>query len=314
MRLRNLDLNMLVSLDALLEERSVSRAAKRLDVAQPTMSTAMTRLRRHFGDELLQRSGNRYELTALAAVLRPQAADLVAAAERLFAAESSFDPLTSRREFTVMSSDYGLWTVGPPLANALVAGAPGCSLRLMPLTMTALDDVDRALEDVDFLLLPAGIVNPPRHLDLLRDEWVGVVSMDNERVGEVLTLSDLNQLPWVVTAGGTSRPAGSIESTPAVRQLALLGIHPRIAVVTESFLMTPALVQGSDRIAIVQRRVAEFAAADRALRVLQLPFPAVPLVEAAWWHPAQERDGGHRWFRGLLGRVAADFTGRRTSP
>lgn len=314
MRLRSLDLNMLVTLNALLEERSVTLAARRLDVAQPTMSSAIARLRRHFGDELLQRSGNHYELTALASRLRPQAADLVAGAERLFAVESTFDPSASKREFTVMSSDYGLWIIGPPLADALAAEAPGCRLRLVPLTMAALQDIDTALDDVDFLLLPKGIVDAARHLDLLTDDWVGLVSAGNERVNETLRLSDLAELPWVVTAGGTSGPAGSIEAVPAVRQLELLGVRPRIAVVTESFLMTPVLVKGSDRVAVVQRTVAEYAATDGALRILELPFAAVPLVEAVWWHPAHERDGGHRWLRGALGRIAADFAGRRAAP
>lgn len=314
MRLRGLDLNMLVTLNALLEEKSVTGAARRLNVAQPTMSTAIARLRRHFGDELLQRQGNHYELTQLATQLRPQAAELVAGAERLFAAESAFDPATSQREFTVMSSDYGLWIIGPPLANALAAEAPRCRLRLVPLTMAALEDVDSALAAVDFLLLPRGVVDAPRHLDLLRDAWVGVVATGNERVGHTLTVADLTELPWVVTAGGTNGPTGSIEATPAVRQLELLGVRPRIAVVTQSFLTAPALVKDSDRVTVVQSSVAQHAAEDGSLRVVELPFAAVPLVEAAWWHPARDRDGGHRWLRGALGRIAADFAGRASGP
>ena len=305
---------MLVTLNALLEERSVTGAARRLDVAQPTMSTAIARLRRYFGDELLERSGNHYELTQLAHQLRPQAAELVAGAERLFAIESAFDPAASIREFTVMSSDYGLWILGAPVANALATGAPHCRLRLEPLTMAALSDPDDALNDIDFMLLPKGIVDAPRHLDVLTDEWVGVVAAGNTRVGENLTMDDLAALPWAVTAGGTTGPTGSIEATPALRQLELLGIRPRIAVVTESFLSTPMLVTGSDRVAVVQRSIAEHAASDGTLRIVGLPFLAPPLVEAVWWHPARERDGGHRWLRGVLGRIAADFAGRRSPP
>lgn len=305
---------MLVTLNALLEERSVTGAARRLDVAQPTMSTALARLRRHFRDELLERAGNHYELTQLATRLRIQAAELVAGAERLFAAESVFDPATSTREFTVMSSDYGLWVIGPALANALAAGAPGCRLQLVPLSMAALQDFGETLASVDFVLLPTGIVDAPRHLDLLTDEWVGVVAAGNERVGDALTVADLAELPWVVTAGGTSGPSGSVETIPALRHLELLGVRPRIAVVTESFLTTPTLVKDSDRVAVVQRSVAQHTAVDGSVRVVELPFAAVPLVEAVWWHPASERDGGHRWLRGVLGRLAADFAGRRSGP
>ena len=311
MRLRSLDMNLLVTLDAVLEQRSITAAARRLDVSQPTVSTAVARLRRHFGDELLVRDGNHYELTPLAARLRPQAADLVAAAERLFAAESAFDPASSGREFSVVSSDYGLSTVGPALSRALSVGAPGCRLRMLPLTMAVLDDPDEALSSIDILLLPRGIVDGPRHLDLLTDEWVGVVDRDNVHVSDVLTAANLRELPWVVTAGGTSRPPGSVEATPAVRQLGLLGIRPRVAVVSESFLGAPLLVEGTVRLTVVQRRLAERAVVGRPLRIVGLPFDAVPVVEAAWWHPMHERDGGHRWLRGVLGRVAADFADRR---
>lgn len=310
-RLRSLDLNLLVTLDALLEERSVTVAAQRLDVSQPTMSTALARLRRHFGDELLSRSGNRYDLTPFAARLRPQAAELVAGAERLFAVESAFDPVTAQREFSVVSSDYGLSLVAPALARLVVAGAPRCRLRLLPLTMAALEDVDEALAAVDLLLLPKGVIDGHRHQELLTDEWVGVVATDNTEVAESLTLADLAELPWVVIAGGTSGPAGGLEATPALRQLALLGINPRIAVVTESFQAAPLLVEGTDRVTIVQRRLAERVVSGHGLRIVNLPFPAVPLVEAAWWHSSQMRDGGHRWLRAQLGRLAADFAAAR---
>lgn len=302
---------MLVTLSALLEERSVTAAARRLDVAQPTMSTALARLRRHFGDELLARAGNRYELTPLAARLQPQAVDLVAGAERLFAVESAFDPATAQREFSVVTSDYGLALVGPALTRTISAGAPRCRVRLLPLTMAVLDDVDEALAVVDLLLLPKGVIDGPRHQDLLIDEWVGVVATGNTAVAASLSLANLAELSWVVIAGGTSGAAGSVEATPALRQLALLGITPQIAVVTESFLSAPLLVEGTDRVTIVQRRLAERVVPGCDLRIVDLPFPVVPLVEAAWWHPAQMRDGGHQWLRAQLGKLAADFAGAR---
>lgn len=311
MRLRSLDLNMLVTLSALLEERSVSAAARRLEVAQPTMSKALARLRRHFGDELLSRAGNRYELTPFAVRLQPQAVDLVAGAERLFAVESAFDPANAQREFSIVTSDYGLSLVGPALSRAVSARAPHCRVRLLPLTMAVLDDVDAALSVVDLLLMPKGVIDGPRHQDLLTDEWVGVVATDNTVVADSLTLTNLTELSWVVIAGGTSGPAGSVEATPPLRQLALLGITPQIAVVTESFLSAPLLVEGTERVTIVQRRLAERAVLGRGLRIVDLPFAAVPIVEAAWWHSARTRDGGHRWLRVQLGKLAADFAAAR---
>lgn len=307
--MRNLDLNLLVPLEALLSERSVTRAAERLGGSQPALSTALGRLRRHFDDELLTRIGNHYELTALAEQLLPQLRTVLAGAERVFASGSEFDPATSDRRFTVMSSDYGTALVGPVLHRVVATAAPGTSLALEPLSLAALDGFGEALLDVDVILLPRGIARGGAHLDLLVDEWVAVVDPANARVGDELDLTLLGALPWVATAAAPAGATAAVESIPPVRQLELLGIRPRVAATTESFLAALLLVPGTDRVAVVPRRlaVAQGPGSGRALRVLSLPFAVVPLVEAAWWHPAHERDGGHRWLRRQLRQVAAEL-------
>ena len=129
-QLANLDLNLLVSLDVLLQERSVTRAAARLGLSQPTLSTTLARLRRHFGDELLTRVGNRYELTPLAADLLPRTADAVSVVQKIFARQPEFEPAESDREFAVLASDYVITVFGQALAVALRERAPGIGLRL----------------------------------------------------------------------------------------------------------------------------------------------------------------------------------------
>src|SRR6266699_4979020 len=123
-KLANLDLNLLVSLDALLQERSVSRAAARLGLSQPSLSGSLARLRRHFGDELLSRVGNRYELTPFALELAEKAAIALASVTRVFVSESDFDPARAEREFAVMISDYAITVLGPPLTTLLLERAP----------------------------------------------------------------------------------------------------------------------------------------------------------------------------------------------
>src|ERR1051326_7662721 len=99
-KLANLDLNLLVSLDALLQERSVSRAAIRLGLSQPALSASLARLRRHFGDDLLARVGNRYELTPLAAQLIDVTSGAMASVLRVFTSAEHFHARTAKREFT----------------------------------------------------------------------------------------------------------------------------------------------------------------------------------------------------------------------
>lgn len=170
MRLRSLDLNLMVPLDVLLAERSVTRAAERLGLGQPTMSAALARLRRHFVDDLLVRAGNRYELTPLATQLRPLVASALSGAERVFASVSEFDPSSAEREFEIVSSDYGVVTVGPALVRIVGELAPGVRLRLMSYDVSALDSPEDALREVDLMLLPHGIIGGFPHRDLLSDE------------------------------------------------------------------------------------------------------------------------------------------------
>ena len=302
MNLANLDLNLLVSLDALLEQRSVTRAAQQLGLSQPALSASLARLRRHFGDELLSRVGNAYRLTPLAAQLRPRVRLALDGVERVFSAQPEFDPAESTREFSVLVSDYGCAVLGDTLAQRLSEEAPAARLRLSHNTPGAVDSAQQTLLSTDLLVLPHGFVTDLPHADLHRDRWVLVVSADNADVGESVTVEQLETLPWVATYHGPTA------STPAARQMRMLGIEPRVQVVTESFLTVPGLVAGSDRIALLQERLVQLLPLDVGIRALPLPFDAGPLVEAMWWHPVNDRDPEHAFFRDLVQRAAHQAT------
>jgi DNA-binding transcriptional LysR family regulator len=124
---------------------------------------------------------------------------------------------------------------------------------------------------------------------------------DEERhaaVADGLTGRHLATLPWVATYHGPTA------STPAARQMRMFGIEPRVQVVTETFLTVPGLVAGSDRIALLQRRLVDLLPLDAGIRALPVPFEAGPRVEAMWWHPVYDVDAEHRYLRDLVGRAA----------
>ena len=196
-RLANLDLNLLVSLNALLEERSVSRAAARLGLSQPSLSAALSRLRRHFHDDLLSRVGNNYELTPLAAQLAEQVTTALAAVGRVFASEPDFDPATAEREFTVLVSDYAITVLGPALAT-LLQQAPSVRLRLHQVAIPVVNAASQALRDVDAMVLPHGYLSDLPSQQLFTDRWVCIVAADHPGIGEKLTMTDLEELPMVV--------------------------------------------------------------------------------------------------------------------
>jgi DNA-binding transcriptional LysR family regulator len=298
MRLANLDLNLLVSLDALLDQRSVTRAAQQLGLSQPALSASLARLRRHFGDELLTRVGNEYRLSPLAAQLKPRVRLALDGVDRVFTAQPEFDPAESTREFSVQLSDYACALIGTALSELLGEQAPRARLRLRHNTPDAVDHADQTLLTTDVLVLPHGFVTDLPHADLMRDRWVIVASADNPDVGDELTVEHLETLPWVATYYGPTA------STPFARQMRMAGIEPRVQVVTESFLTVPGLVAGTRRIAVLQERLFRLLPVDVGVRALPCPFEVGELIDAMWWHPVYDRDPEHRFFRGLVERAA----------
>ncbi|MEU3270054.1 LysR family transcriptional regulator [Saccharomonospora sp. NPDC006951] len=295
MRLRGLDLNLMVLLDALLAEKSVTKAARRIGLSQPTMSTALGRLRRHFSDDLLVRSGNQYELTPLAEHLRPLLSSALAGAERVFTSVPDFDPATAEREFTVLASDYGMATVGSSLHRIVAQRAPKVRLRLRSCPPGTIDRVDEHLRTVDALVLRKDVVQGLPSQDLLVDEWVAVVDADRHLVGGSATVAELSALPWVVTGSADEMPALGPRAADAV---------PSVAATVESFLAVPLLVRGTDRAGLVPRGIADRLTGSGEVRIVELRGEPTRFVESAVWHPVHERDAGHQWLRHCMSSVA----------
>ena len=295
-RLSSLDLNLLVSLDALLRERNVTRAAERLRLSQPSMSSALARLRRHFGDQLLLRVGNRFELTPLARQLVDRTSVALSALDLVFAASSHFDPHAADREFSLIMSDYILTVLGPALVATVCDRAPHVRLRFQQIRTTTLDEARDAMLTVDGIVLPHGYFAELPHLDLFRDTWHCVVSANNPAVGDELTVDNLAELPWVVTFYRSAL----LSTTMPFRQVTALGIQPTVQIVVESFLAIPTLVAGSNRIGLIHSRHAADLAPIDGIRVLPCPFDPAPLIAAFWWHPVYQQDPGHQWLREVL--------------
>jgi DNA-binding transcriptional LysR family regulator len=307
MNLATLDLNLLVPLDHLLRERSVTRAAARLGLGQPALSASLARLRRHFGDELLTRVGNSYELTPLAVQLRERTAAALAGVERVFASQPVFDPASSQRTFSVLVSDYPMAVIGEHVGKILDETAPRVRLRFDRYTTPMIDAAEETLRMVDGLVMPHGFVSDVPHLDLWTDEWRVLVARSNTVVGSSLTMEHLATLPWVLTYHAPSA------FTPASRQLQMLGVEPRVQLVAESFLALPWLIAGTDRIALVQAELAPRLTFGGEVRVLPCPFDAMRLTEALWWHPVHDRDPEHTWLRSVFAEAGRRIGARRTT-
>jgi LysR family nod box-dependent transcriptional activator len=296
--LARLDLNLLVALDALLTERSVTKAAERLHLSQPALSASLARLRTHFNDPLLARRGNAYELTALAIRLSDHTSAALESARRVFESQADWAPEESTREFSVYGSDYSFATIGTAVSALARERAPGVRFRFMLHSPMIIDEVETRLRSVDALLIPHGFLTDLPYIDLFRDRWLVVAADTNERAAAGLTMELMAEAPWVFTY--QSRSA----FTSATRQLQQLGIEPRVDAVVESFLALPHFIAGTDRLGLIQSGLAGPARGAGGIRLYEPPFDATPVLNALWWHRIHDRDPEHGWMRGLFAEAA----------
>ncbi|AGZ41174.1 LysR family transcriptional regulator [Actinoplanes friuliensis] len=302
MRTASIDLNLLAALDALLAERNVTRAGRRLGMSQPAMSEALARLRRHFGDQLLVRVGNNYELTPLGAGLRSTCAAAMQLVEQTFTAAQGFDPEACEREFVLLASDYAAAVLGPPLMRELRQASPVASLRLDRLpTDCPPGAAPGRIRVPDGLVLPRSLAPPGLPgTTLFSDRWVCLAAADNPAVTGGLTVETLAALPWVLHQDMHA-------DHPVLTNLRARGLRPEARFSVGGFHLLPELVRGTDHLCLIQERLAARVAGPD-LCVLEVPFDLPPVVETLWWDPAQTHDPSHRWLRDLVAAAARGLT------
>jgi DNA-binding transcriptional LysR family regulator len=300
MRLERFDLNLLIVLDALLEERNVTRASERLFISQSGASAALTRLREYFGDELLVSVGRRLELTPLAKSLAGPVRDTLLRARATLALRPDFDPTTVERRFSVCASDYVLSVVLVNAVRRLAQQAPGIALDLRFPTPDAFDLFDRG--NIDLMVLPSQyadrIAHP--HQLLFEDTQVCIV-WEHHRLAEIgLTMADYLAQGHVCVRFGKERTLSFEEWF-----LPIDGRRRRIECSVDSFSALPQLVVGTQRIATVHRRQAEQFAQRFPVRLLDPPFDMPPVRNTMFWPTYLELDPVHRWLRNILLEAAA---------
>jgi DNA-binding transcriptional LysR family regulator len=297
-----IDLNLLAVLGALLEHRNVTRAGERLSLSQPTMSGALARLRQHFGDELLIRSGREYQLTPMASRLLPAVREALSQVDRTITLPAEFDPATSRRRFTIAISAQSILVLSG-LLRRVHELAPGVRLDTWPVTAKLLG-ADHSRLGYDVLIGPEGFRADGEPEVLLRDRVVYVADPANPRLRDGhLAAEDLAALPH---AAAQVPQAGLI-----VDALGRLGVTPDVVATTGGWLSLPFLVAGTDLVAAVPERLARLVGEAAGVTVAEPPFGTVALIEAAWWHPLHATDPALTWLRGIIrGSVGSLTHGR----
>ena len=303
-RLREVDANLLLALHALLEERNLTHAGERMTMSQPAMSGALARLRKHFDDELLVRSGRGFELTPLADRIRPLVAEAVEAAEALLGNQREFDAATSHKRFTVSISEYAMTVLAEPLTRAFGEQAPGCTVALDPIDVRS-DQVETQLMRRDLIVAPLGFDLPGRTQPVFTDELVCVVARGHSRLRDgALTLDDLREMPHAVAEFA----AADVRRRPLEVVAEQQGLADRTVLVQVTSLLTlPFAVAGTDMCAFVPSRLARRCLDILDLEIARTPLDTVRITEAAHWHPRREKDPAVVWLRHLLHDVAIDL-------
>ena len=296
--LRNVDLNLLVVLEALLAERHISRAALRLHLSQPAVSHALARLRQLLDDPLLVRGQGGLVLTARAHELSGPLAEALAQV-RILLGPSGFQPATARRTFRLAMSDYGAMVVLPNLLRAVRKAAPGIELVV---TQGSREAMSAQVADGEIDLALGVFVYQP--------EGVKMAALFEEEYGcavDAATVRDHGRLDQVayLARSHVLVAAHNAKVDPIDAAIAKHGGRRKIACVVPHWSVAPALIAGTNLVLTTARRSLAALEDDPRFAVFEPPFAFPGFTFSAIWHERNDADPGHAWLRERLLAVGA---------
>lgn len=304
MNFSGLDLNLLVAMDALFAEKSISRAGERLHLSQSATSGALARLRDAFNDPLLVQIGRKMALTPLAEDLVEPVRDFLLQAEAILHKNPAFNPATSTRRFRLTMSDYVETVLMTEALSRIQRLAPGISFELLSNADGATDLLERG--EIDLAIIPSKYLSPTHPSErLFDDEFTCVVWSGNTKVQGPLSLETYLSLGHIVVRFGRQQQVPTFDEWFIER----FGHQRRIEVVTTAFNLVPQLLIGTNRVATLHLRLCRFYERYLPLKLLAPPLEIPRLEECLQWHGSRDRDPGTVWLRTILKSVAQDADG-----
>jgi LysR family nod box-dependent transcriptional activator len=306
MNLAKYDLNLLIALDVLLEERNVTKAARRLGLSQPAVSSALSRLREMFGDELMVRVGRGFELTSLGCELVEPLRRVLREVEGVLCTRDAFDPATERRMFRIVARDYITFLLLQPLVLRLAGAAPGITVCFSYFDCDSLDLLER--DEVDLVIMPPRYqhtMKPARQQNsflshpLLVDRWKCAVWSAHPWVGDSLGVEEYLALPHLVFVPG---PAHRLRPRVAVSPV---DQRRRVAATVESFALMPLMLPGTELVCLIPEMVARRVCEAADIRLLDPPHDLKDVEQSMFWSRHRASDPALSWIREQLCAVAA---------
>jgi len=295
-----LDLNLLVSLEALLSERNVTRAAVRLHLSQPAVSAQLSRLRVLFDDPLLIPAHRGMIPTAKALALFEQLHPSLEALRGTLTSHQAFDPVTAVLTSAIACSDYTQGVLVLPLVLVLRKAAPGIRLAVRMLNPATLEtQMARGEVDLAFItrdLAPAGL----RTQCLFTERYVLIGRRQHPRLRKTITLEEFLRLDHVVVS-----PSGGGFITPVDDGLAARGLKRHVVLSVASFVFVPQIVAQSDFVALVPERLVRGHPRHDRLKIIAPPLPVAGFEIVMAWHERAHGHPGQRWLRERIVKLAA---------
>lgn len=301
LRYNRLDLNLLVALDAILAEGSITRAAAKLGLSQSAMSSALKRLRDFFDDPLFVQLGRQTIPTPLAAELSGPIRSILLEVQSNIIQRQPFDPMSSHRSFAIAASDYFTKIVMSKILRQLEVIAPNIQIELWPMSgKQTLQKINRG--EIDFLFCPDYYLFPdlPREV-LFKEQFVAISCINNSRFEGPISQKSFESVGHIAPLFGQSRMPGLDETF-----LQKAGVKRRIEITVGGFDYIPSLIEGTQRIAMIQRRLAEQVVALNRITMHELEFKLSDIHEAMQWQSFNNFDPAHVWFRKLISRTIAN--------
>ncbi|MFZ6765650.1 LysR family transcriptional regulator [Undibacterium sp. Di26W] len=294
MHFKGLDLNLLVALDVLLKEKSITRASQLLHLSPSSVSGALARLREYFDDEILVLVGRKMVPTPLGNMIASSVGDILLQVQSTIDIRPHFDPATAKRNFTLMMSDYTSTVLMSGALQKMQQIAPGITFDMVPPTDTHSEALDRG--EIDLLIMPKSLISSNHPAEILFvDSYVCLAANDNSEVGNNLSIEQYCSMGHVVVKAGT--PRGLTHGDVFLSQKK---IDRRIEIFTLNFNCLPRYLIGTKRIATLQKRLADEYIQYLPLKSVPLPFKIPDLVEMIQWHRYKEKDPALTWLRHYL--------------
>lgn len=298
------DLNLLPIFVALMEERSVTRAAERMGMTQPALSNALSRLRLMLQDQLFVRERYGIQPTPIALELSPLIAEALAQLDDAVLGQQAFDPAQAERLFTIAPNGYVEFVLVPAIVARLEKVAPGIKLRLTPFGN---DLVETGVVSGTTALVLGRIVDPPDNLVVqhLMDEGLAcAVRTDHPGVGDVMTREQFETMKHVNIVPPARMRAGLFQA------LAQQQLKRDVAISVTNFFAVAEMVAVTDYCATLPSLICRRLMHDPRLKILPAPVDLGSFPVEMAWHVRYRHDPAHRWLRALIGAVITDLTGK----